>query len=217
MTTPEEMEFFLENVFEIDDDDIIIALFEQGLDTIDGYNNLELEDIPRVCNNIRKPGGMMVDEDGDMVPNRGTPISVLIEARLKMLWLYCRYCNITQREPDFDDDEDVPTLEVLADLNSWLKSFPDAKEVEKPPQFPGQQKAKKWFETVDEWAARTKGPSGFPLAYVLREQHAIPDEDEGWFEPNANATQRLGITMLQTNVDNNPAHKGFEVNAASCV
>ena len=178
------MEFFLENVFEIDDDDIIIALFEQGLDTIDGYNNLELEDIPRVCNNIRKPGGMMVDEDGDMVPNRGTPISVLIEARLKMLWLYCRYCNITQREPDFDDDEDIPTLEALADLNSWLKSFPDSKNVKEPPQFPGQQKAKKWFETVDEWAARTKGPSGFPLAYVLREQHAIPAEDEGWFEPS---------------------------------
>ena len=56
MTTPEEMDYFLENVFEIDDDDIIAALFEQGLDTIHGYNNLELEDIPRVCNNIRKPG-----------------------------------------------------------------------------------------------------------------------------------------------------------------
>ena len=33
----------------IDDDDIIIALFEQRLDTIDGYNALRKSDIAHVC------------------------------------------------------------------------------------------------------------------------------------------------------------------------
>ena len=65
MTTPEEMEIFYNTVLGIDDDDIIIALFEQGLDTIDGYNALRKDDIVHVCNNIKRPGGMIVDEDGE--------------------------------------------------------------------------------------------------------------------------------------------------------
>ena len=183
MTTPEEMELYYSTVLEIEEEETITALFEQGLDTMDGFNHLRLEDISRICSNIRRPGGMMVDDNGDLVPNRGTPISVLIETRLKQLWFFFRYAYMTQREPDFADDMDVPTLEVLADLDSWISSFDDPKDVEKPPTFPGQEKAKKWFESFDEFADRTKGPSGVPLGYVLREQHHIPADDTGWFLP----------------------------------
>ena len=177
------MEIFYNTVLGIDDDDIIIALFEQGLDTIDGYNALRKDDIVHVCNNIKRPGGMIVDEDGEWAPNRGTSISVLIETKLKHLWLYCRYCQLIQRQPNFANDDDLPTLEVLADLDSWINGFDDPKDVEKPPIFSGQQKAKKWFEAFDEWASRTIGPSGLPLGYVLREQHQIPNVDPGWFLP----------------------------------
>jgi hypothetical protein len=75
MSTPEEMEVFYVTVFGIDDDDLVLALFDQGLDTIDNYNLLSVDDIVRVCNNIRKPGGMIVNDDGDLVPDRGQAVS----------------------------------------------------------------------------------------------------------------------------------------------
>jgi hypothetical protein len=53
MSTPEEMEIYLTNTFQLDDDDLVIALFEQGLDTMEGYNMLTLDNITRVCANVR--------------------------------------------------------------------------------------------------------------------------------------------------------------------
>jgi hypothetical protein len=151
---------------------------------LDGYNELALADITTACANIRKPGGMVVDEDGDLVPNRGQQVSVLLEKRLKQFWFFTRYAYMTQREPDWATGEGVPELAELSNLDSYLKSFPLAKDVEKPPQFPGQDKARKWFEQFDTWAAKTLGPSGVPLLYVLRKESEIQDEDPGWYEPN---------------------------------
>jgi hypothetical protein len=58
------MEMYLANVFLLDDDNLVIALFEQGHNTMDNYNQLTVEDITRICFNIRRPGEMVMDEDG---------------------------------------------------------------------------------------------------------------------------------------------------------
>jgi hypothetical protein len=88
MSTPEEMEIFYANVFQVDDDDLVITLFQQGLNTTKNFNQLTIEDITRVCNNIKRPGGMVQDEDGNMVANRGQQGSAVLEKRFKQLWLF---------------------------------------------------------------------------------------------------------------------------------
>jgi hypothetical protein len=184
MSTPEEMEVFYVTVFGIDDDDLVLALFDQGLDTIDNYNLLSVDDIVRVCNNIRKPGGMIVNDDGDLVPDRGQAISTILEKRLKQFWFFLRYSYMTQRIPDFTDVADFPQLSDLHDLDSFRNSFQEPKDVEKPPQFPGIQHARRWFEQFDTWATKYLGPSGVPLLYVLRMDPTIAAEDPGWFQPS---------------------------------
>ena len=58
--------------------------------------------------------------------------------------------------------------------------------MEKPPQFPGTDKARKWFEQFDQWASRYLGPSGVPLLYVIRKESDIEEDDEGWYQPSLN-------------------------------
>jgi hypothetical protein len=156
MSTEEEMELYLNITFGIGDDDLIIALIEQGFSTMDNINTLELDDITRICNIIRKPGGMIIDEDGDTVPNRGQPLLAPDEARLKPFWYFVRYAYTTQRVPDFATEDGVPELENLAKLNVFRKNFPLAKDVDKPPQWPGIEKTRHWFKQFEKWASKTR-------------------------------------------------------------
>jgi hypothetical protein len=105
------------------------------------------------------------------------------EKRLKQFWYYCHYCYMTKRVPDFADPDEIPTSEWLDELDNYISSFPEPKDIAKPPQFPGHDKARKWYESFEEWAAKTIGPSGVPLSYVLRESHT-QEEDQGLFEPS---------------------------------
>jgi hypothetical protein len=92
---------------------------------------------------------------------------------------------MTQREPDFETGDGVIDLAELVNFDSYLKSFPLAKDVEKPPQFTGQDKTQNWFEQLYTWAAKySLGPSGVPLLYILRREEADIDDDPGWYEPS---------------------------------
>jgi hypothetical protein len=150
MSTTEEMEIYLNTTFGIDDDDLIIALFQQGYDTMANINTLELEDITRICNIIRKPGEIIIDEDGDTVPKRGHPLLAPDEARLEQFWYFVRYAYMTQHVPDFETGDGIPDLEDLTKLHVFCKNFPLAKDVDKPPQWPGIEKARQWFEQFEK-------------------------------------------------------------------
>jgi hypothetical protein len=105
---------------------------------------------------------------------------------LKQLWFYFCYAYMTQRVPNFEDKDEVPSLAVLASLDFYVKSFPLPKDVEKPPQFPGTDKARKWFEQFDQRASRYLGSSGVPLLYVIRKESKIEEEDKGWYQLSLN-------------------------------
>jgi hypothetical protein len=94
----------------MDDDDLVIVMFEQDLNRIENINLLTVEDITRVCNNTRRPGGMVLDEDGDLVVNRGYQMSLVLKKRLKQFWFFIWYAYMTQREPDFATGDGVPDL-----------------------------------------------------------------------------------------------------------
>ena len=96
MATEVQMEFLYETVLGLENDqELLLALLDE-LDTMDAYNLLAVEDITRTCATIRRPGGMIVDDDGDLVPNRGINVSAVLEKRLKQLWFYFRYAYMTQ-------------------------------------------------------------------------------------------------------------------------
>jgi hypothetical protein len=163
MATAVQMELLYETVLGLDDDqELLLALLDE-LDTMETYNLLAVEDITRICATICKPGGAVLNVDGDMVLNRGQHVSAVLEKRLKQVWLYFRHVSMTQRLPDFEGEEEVPSLANLANLDVYIKSFALPKDVEKPPQFPGTDKARKWFEQFDKWASSYMGPSGVPL------------------------------------------------------
>jgi hypothetical protein len=71
------MEVYLSTIFQIDDDELMLALFELGFDTMKNINMLKAADITRICSIIRKLGGMVMDMDGNLsvVPNRSSQCS----------------------------------------------------------------------------------------------------------------------------------------------
>jgi hypothetical protein len=89
------MELLYETVLGLDNDqELLLALLDE-LNTMETYNLLAVKDITRICTTICKPGGMVLDDDGDMVPNRGLHVSAVLEKRLKQLWFYFCYAYMT--------------------------------------------------------------------------------------------------------------------------
>jgi hypothetical protein len=160
---------FFREVLQINDDALLLELNSQGLKSMSGFNQHTMEEIGMICQNIRRPGGTIEDDEGNTVPDRGIQETVLDEKRLKQFWYYCQYCYMTKRIPDFDDANQIPTASWLQQLDTYVATFPAPRDIVKPPQFPGFNRAKRWYGSFEEWAAQSIGPSGVPLSYVLRE------------------------------------------------
>ncbi|MGL5936684.1 MAG: hypothetical protein ACRCZI_13805 [Cetobacterium sp.] len=165
----QQIESFFTEVLEITDQALLLELHSQGLKSMSGFNQHTEHEIALICQNIRRPGGTVEDDEGNTHPDRGVQVSVLDEKRLKQFWYYCRYCYMTQRIPNFGDAQQVPSLDALQQLDAYVLTFPAPRDVVKPVQFPGFDKARRWYESFEEWAAQSIGPSGVPLSYVLRE------------------------------------------------
>jgi hypothetical protein len=174
----QQIEDFFREVLQITDVALLLELNTQGLKSMSGFNQLTEVEIALICMNIRRPGGTIEDDEGNVHPDRGIQVAVLDEKRLKQFRYYCRYCYMTQRISDFGDANQVPTLEALQQLDAYVSTFPSPRDVVKPVQFPGFDKAKRWYESFEEWAAQSIGPSGVPLSYVLRESREQVNPEE---------------------------------------
>ncbi|MGL5934462.1 MAG: hypothetical protein ACRCZI_02445, partial [Cetobacterium sp.] len=208
----EQMMDFYREVLQINDEVLILDLIDQGLGSMSGFNQLTADDVTKICQNIRRPGGLLEDDNGNAQPNRGTQVTILEEKRLKQFWYYCHYCYMTQRIPDFGDVDQIPTVGWLSQLDTFVNSFPEPRDVVKPGVFPGNSQAKRWYESFEDWASKSIGPSGVPLSYVLREntvatnpdEHAIfmPNMDEDLFRMSrhTNSTFSLGDNTMVWNM-----------------
>jgi hypothetical protein len=161
----EQMMDFYREVLQINDQALILDLMEQGLGLMAGYNQLTAEEVVRICQNIRRPGGTVEDEDGNTHPNHGTQVTILEEKRLKQFWYYRWYCYMTQRIPDFADADQIPTVSWLNQLDTFVNFFPSSRDVIKPPIFPGTDKAKRWYESFEDCFLSPLDPvvSHFPM------------------------------------------------------
>ena len=89
---------YMNTVLGINQESVRAALLNNGLDTWDSFLTLGVSGIKEVCDNIRKPGGMLpAVGDAAPQPNRGTAIPVVNELCLKQAAYMARFFHLTQR------------------------------------------------------------------------------------------------------------------------
>ena len=133
------MEIFYNTVFEVDNEDTMVALLTQGFGTMAHFDRISLEDVAHMIASIRKPGGTIDIGGGHNIPNRGTGIAPELEPLLKQFWLYTRRLYMTQRTPNFVTGEGVPSLDDLKEYQDYVYTLQtrNDKAIPQPGQFPG--------------------------------------------------------------------------------
>jgi len=86
---------YMNNTLGITDGDLRNALMDEGLENWTAFRTLGVDGIEDLCNNVRKPGGMIL-MGGNMVPNRGHAVSIMIELKLKQVSYFATYVWVTQ-------------------------------------------------------------------------------------------------------------------------
>ena len=68
---------------------VALLVDEQGLDLLDEIGKLDDNSVSELCKTIRRPGGTVVNSDGDRVPNPGIAVShkALKNMQLLAFWL----------------------------------------------------------------------------------------------------------------------------------
>lgn len=183
---------YLLNVIRITDGNIRQAVNDQGLVAFDDFFNLTESDVEEICSNVRKPGGMMVNPNVQvlnlpgvpmMIANPGLPLGHLFEKRLKMLRYYMFHLKRIQRLP-------INLVQAtLADITSvYVLKESDKNEgtVDLPSQFQKIDNARVILEDLDDYLLRKRGEFGVPLSYITRFEVALPPmyEDPGFGQPN---------------------------------
>jgi hypothetical protein len=100
-----ELNNYFNNVLQIVQQPVRDALNEQGLNAFDAFATLEEEDIKRICDTIRKPGGIIINPNAAIagqpptIPNPGVAIGQVYKKRLKMLRYFVFHMTRIQRVP----------------------------------------------------------------------------------------------------------------------
>jgi hypothetical protein len=162
------------------------ALVVQGVETITGLLGMDDDDVDDLCSNIRKPGGMMPNPARNtnprapaFVPNLGTAVGRIHQERLKQIAYYYSYLNIVNRT--FDPQH--ATVEELVRLWEYKKNLEGIKESKKdgedkyPEKFTNSKSSREFIESVENWIDDHYGVKDIPLAYVIREDDEVPDDD----------------------------------------
>lgn len=162
------------------------ALEAQGMDTIDGLLGMDEDDVDDLCSNIRKPGGHIPNparrnnaRGPQFIPNPGTAIGRIHQERLKQLAFYYSYLKIVNRT--FDPQQ--ATVGELVRLWEYKKNLDGIKQSKKdaedkyPEKFTTSKSSREFIESIENWIEEHHGVKDIPLAYVIREESEIPDND----------------------------------------
>jgi hypothetical protein len=145
----------------------------EGVDQLSELATLRDEDVERLCKVTRRPGGTIANPaGGGQVPNPGIPVSMLAEKNLKQLCYYLRYqvrVSRTVAAADIDLD-DVRAYEAY---ENWEKTHEDAEA----PKI-NEKDWPRTIEAIEGWLRGCLGQTKIPLAYVIRADIAVPDEDD---------------------------------------
>ena len=151
-----------------------VIVDEQGLDSLDEIRLLTDDEIDSLCKVIRRPGGQIPGPNpGDPpVNNPGTPVNLRAENHLKLLAFYLRHQERVSRRAAAADIT-LDTIRALRELRDFELSY-------RPPDDPPAINAKDWpktMESLHEYLRSYLGDRKIPLAYVVRKDEAVPDDD----------------------------------------
>ena len=105
------------------------------------------------------------------VPNRGVPIGARHEKMLRMFNYYYYHLQRVQRP----FEEATATVERLTECWKLKEKEDQAKkdknDIDPPKQLTKMEDVRKTLENIDHYLASTKGCSGIPLIYVVRDRN----------------------------------------------
>ena len=169
------------------------ALSGQGITGFNDLQELEEDDVKRICQICRRPGGSLPDrKEKDVNGNEvlakggndpGIAIPLMIEKRLKMLWYFSQHCLSVARNV-------TPTGATLHKLTEVWKlkdrhENDDCEEVPLPAKLTDVTQIREALENVKFYLLKKRGCRGHPLAYVTRDSPSVPavSDDPGPGQP----------------------------------
>jgi hypothetical protein len=180
---------YLNAMIGINDAALVTAINGQGLEGFDDFLMLTEDDIGNICTNVRKPGGTIPNPAYDpnnivpnipaTIPNPGRQLGRVYEKRLKMLRYYVHHLQRIQRVIVANQ----ATLDRLVNCYRLKDAEDEDEDVELPQKLLKTDKVRDVLEDIDNYLVRKLGSSGLPLAYVVREEVALPLVDPGYGQP----------------------------------
>lgn len=159
------------------------ALFAQGLENISSFLGMTDNDIDELCVNMRRPGGLIPNpghlDDPDLpeyITDPGVAVGRIFQERLKQLSFYYSYIVIVGR--NFVANQ--ATVEELVRLWKYKKNIESIKrtnreaDTEFPDKFSNAKTPREILETIENWITEHYGMENIPLAYIIREDQAVP-------------------------------------------
>ena len=150
----------------------------QGVDSIDELKFLNDNEVEGLCNNIRKPGGMMPNPDAGvqgepaMICNPGQGVSARAKNNLKLCCYFICHCERISRSVTADQIT-LANVHALRDLRD---AEIDHVDHEPMPKLMDWKNWPKTMEGIVEYLRGCLGVTKIPLSYIVRDHIEAPPE-----------------------------------------
>ena len=150
----------------------------QGVNSIDELKFLNDKEVEGLCNNIRKPGGMMpnpnagVQGEPAMIRNPGQGVSARAENNLKLCCYFIRHRERISRSVTADQI----TLANVRALRDLRDAETDHVDHEPTPKLMDSKNWPKTIEGIVEYLRGCLGVTKIPLSYVVRDHIEVTPE-----------------------------------------
>lgn len=188
------------------------ALVAEGLDNFDEFGLLTDEDIIKICDNCKSPGGGMANPAYNaqnnatapqQIKNYGVHIGYAIVLRLRKLRYYCYALHRVGRSFS-------AASATLVNLNKWWDRYIHEKgykaNPDMPPKLDKNEQVQKSIEDMIAYLKEKYGGHKASLLYVIREKDTVPAiaDDQGFGVPTIDGEleRRLPLTGSIFEADN---------------
>lgn len=146
----------------------------QGMDSLDEFRVLTDDEVEDLCKVVRRPGGTIDNPNAAVagqparIPNPGIAVSMRATNNLKLMCYFLRYKERTSR--------DVTAADITTDSIRRLREYKTWEEQHEDPDAP-ELSFRDWprtIEAIKEYLRDCLGSTKIPLAYVIRDDLAVP-------------------------------------------